>query len=275
MIKINLMRGDCLERMKELESESIDLVVTSPPYDNLRTYNDSNDWSLEKFKPIAKELSRVIKKGGVIVWNVADATVKGSETGSSFRQALFFKDECGLNIHDTMIWAKPGFSGIGSLTRYHSTFEYMFILSKGPPKTFSGIFDRENKSHGRKITGTRRDSKDRPKRVVKHGGVIAEFGLRFNVWNMPPEMNRKIKHPAPFPVRLVSDHIFSWSKEGDWVLDPFMGSGSTGVACKNTGRNFIGIERDDKYFEIAEKRILSANCPLATTEIISLNENSQ
>ena len=137
-MQIDLHNGDCLELMKDIPDGSVDLTVTSPPYDNLRTYNGNiEQWSFEKFQAIAKELYRVTKQGGVVVWIVADATIKGSETGTSFKQALFFK-ECGFNLHDTMIWNKGGFTAVGSLaTRYGSVFEYMFVFSKGKLKHFT------------------------------------------------------------------------------------------------------------------------------------------
>ena len=141
--------------LKDIPDKSIDLTVTSPPYDNLRTYNGNIDqWCFEKFQAIAKELYRVTVDGGVVVWIVADATIKGSETGSSFKQALFFK-EIGFNIHDTMIWSKPSFTAVGTLAiRYASTFEYMFVFSKGKPKTFNPIKDRKNIHAGKKKHGT-------------------------------------------------------------------------------------------------------------------------
>ena len=132
-IAMNLMLGDCLERMKEIPDGSVDLTVTSPPYDNLRTYNNSLDWGEHVWKPVLQELLRVTKKGGVVVWIVGDATIKGSETGTSFRQALYAK-EIGFNLHDTMIWNKPTFTATGALkVRYAQVFEYMFVFSKGSP----------------------------------------------------------------------------------------------------------------------------------------------
>ena len=257
MEKIKLMCGDCSELMKEIPDKSIDLTVTSPPYDNLRSYNGNiAQWNFEKFKAIAKELFRVTADGGVVVWIVADATIKGSETGASFKQALYFK-ECGFNIHDTMIWSKPSFTAVGTLkTRYASTFEYMFVFSKGKPKTFNPIKDRKNIHAGCKKHGTIRQKDGTTVPCSSIGKRYAEFGQRFNVWNMPPEQsNSKRCHPAQFPERIVNDHIISWSNPGDTVLDCFMGSGTTGIACINTNRRFIGIELDEEYFNIAKKRI--------------------
>ncbi len=254
---INLMLGDCLERMKEIPDSSIDLTVTSPPYDNLRTYNNSLDWGEHVWKPVLQELFRVTKKGGVVVWIVSDATIKGSETGTSFRQALYAK-EIGFNLHDTMIWNKGNFTAVGALkTSYAPVFEYMFIWSKGKPKTFSPIKDRKNKHFGniyhqtvRQADGSTKDGHGKGKKT------ISEFGQRHNIWLMFPEnSNLKRCHPAQFPEHLAHDHIISWSNEGDTVLDCFMGSGTTGLAAKNLNRKFIGIEKDETYFKIAQDRI--------------------
>lgn len=239
--------------MREIPNDSIDLVVTSPPYDNMRTcYNSSFN-----FTEIATQLYRIVKPGGVVVWVVSDATVDGSESGTSFKQALGFK-EIGFNLHDTMIWKKPSFTDTGSLqVRYGNAFEYMFILSKGKPKTFNPIKDRKNINANTPLHGTVRNPDGSMKKISGEGNIIGEYGQRFNVWELPPvtSCTEKTSHPAQFPVKLAQDHIISWSNEGDTVLDPFMGSGTTGVACKNTCRNFVGIEIEKEYFDMAEKRI--------------------
>ena len=263
MNNCKLKQGDCLELMKQLPSGCIDLTVTSPPYDNLRTYNGNIDqWSFEKFQNIAKELYRVTADGGVVVWIVADATIKGSETGTSFRQALWFKD-CGFNLHDTMIWAKPCVT-FPEFNRYYSTFEYMFVFSKGKPKTVNLIADRKNIYGNTNVSGTERQkdgttipmsaNRKNIKRKVK------EFGVRFNVWNMDSvkSNNERTGHPAQFPEALVRDHIISWSNPGDVVLDPFMGSGTTGKVAIEMGRGFYGFELDQEYFSIARERIDAA-----------------
>ena len=254
----DLMHGDCLECMKEIPDGSVDLTVTSPPYDNLRTYNGNNDqWGAHVWKAVLADLYRVTKDGGVVVWVVGDATVKGSETGTSFKQALRAM-ECGFRLHDTMIWDKEEFSAVGSLSkRYAPVFEYMFVFSKGVPLKFSPIKDRENKHAGKKMTGTIRQSDGSFVLMTGNGEkLVSEFGQRHNVWRQPSVRSSKVNgHPAQFPERLAQDHILSWSNEGDTVLDPFMGSGTTGVAAKNLGRKFIGIELDQGYFDIAVKRI--------------------
>ena len=251
-----LYLGDCLEVMATMPADSIDLTVTSPPYDNLRTYNGFTF----DFEGIARELYRVTKPGGVVVWVVADATIKGSETGTSFRQALYFKDVCGFNLHDTMIWNKRNCSAIGSSARYENVFEFMFVLSKGLPATANIIKDRPNKRAGEIQHGSIRQADGSVRKTTGYGlRAIAQFGRRHNVWDVFPVKSRAERlHPAPFPERLAADHIASWSNPGDVVLDPFLGSGTTGKMAVLAGRQFIGIEISDDYLTIAADRIASA-----------------
>jgi len=254
---MKIINGDCVAVMKTLEENSIDLTVTSPPYDNLRTYNGNNDlWNENVWKNTIKELFRVTKDGGVVVWVVGDANIKGSETGTSFKQALWAM-ECGFNLHDTMIWKKQTFTDTGSLrVRYGNVFEYMFIFNKGRLKTFNALKDRLNKQPGKKKHGTVRQKDGSLKPISSIGKKRGLYGQRFNVWNINTEVsNSKRCHPAQFPESLAHDHIISWSNEGDTVLDPFMGSGTTGKMAKQLGRNFIGIELDKEYCKIAEARI--------------------
>jgi len=255
--KRKLYHGDCLEVMKNFSNGIIDLTVTSPPYDNLRTYNNTLEWGPHIWKPVIAELFRITKNGGVVVWVVGDATIKGSETGTSFKQALYFM-ECGFNLHDTMIYLKPGFSDVGALkTRYAPVFEYMFVFSKNKLKTFNPIKDRKCKTAGKIKSGTIRCANGKMKRVSNEGTVQKEYGQRYNVWEIVPQSN-KDGHPAPFPEQLANDHIISWSRECDTVFDPFMGSGTTGKMALLNGRDFIGIEKDETYFNIAKKRIAGA-----------------
>lgn len=236
---MKLYEGDCLEIMKTLEAGSVDLTVTSPPYDNLRTYNGSlDDWSSEKWRSVISELFRVTKEGGAVVWIVGDATEKGSETGTSFNQALYAM-ACGFNLHDTMIWEKSTFSAVGALkNRYAPVFEYMFVFSKGKLKTFNPIKDKPNKNAGVSHHGTIRqpDGTVRELSGIKTGKVISDFGQRHNVWRINEEKSLNKLHPAVFPLALARDHIISWSNEGETVLDPFLGSGTTGVASVLAGR---------------------------------------
>jgi DNA modification methylase len=261
MSKVKLLHGDCLELMKDIPDKSVDLTVTSPPYDNLRSYNNNIlQWSFEKFKAIAKELYRVTKQGGVVVWVVGDATIKGSETGTSFKQALYFK-EVGFNLYDTMIYAKRNPMPITPKAGYRPCFEYMFVFSKGKPKTFNPLMI-EAITAGTKVRASTRQ-KDGSIKEPTGKRETQEFIRRTNIWEYKVGMNQTtkdkvaFKHPAIFPEQLANDHIISWSNEGDTVLDCFMGSGTTGKMALLNNRNFIGIEIDDEYFEIAKKRIES------------------
>lgn len=239
---------DCLEGMKRMTDNSIDLTVTSPPYDNLRKYNG---YSFD-FEEVAKELYRITKKGGVVVWVVNDATIKGSESGTSFKQALFFK-EIGFNLHDTMIWEKTGNGCLGSQNAYGQVFEYMFIFSKGKIKTHNLIKDRENKikSGKVKVNAGLVDGKGY-ERIVER----KPFGKRTNIWRI--NQQQRSKHPAPFPEQLAQDHILSWSNEGDIVLDPFIGSATTAKMALLNNRNYIGFEISGEYVDIANQRLNQA-----------------
>lgn len=236
-----------LDTMSIMPDCFVDLVVTSPPYDDLRTYNGYSF----PFEDIAKELYRVTKQGGVVVWNVNDATKNGSESLTSFKQVLFF-NQIGFNV-ETMIWEKTGSGCLGSNKFYGQNFEYMFILTKGIPKTTNLICDRENKvKSGRVKVNSGLDKTGKGKdRIVER----KPFGKRNNIWRFDTQKNSD--HPAPFPEQLANDHIISWSNEGDLVYDPFMGSGTTAKMAILNNRNFIGSEISQAYVDIANKRIES------------------
>lgn len=242
--------GDNCEVMRTMPSESIDLVVTSPPYDDLRTYG-GHDWD---FYGVAWNLKRLLKPGGVIVWVVDDQTQGGNETGSSMRQALHFQS-IGLNLHDTMIWNKQEASMPGQV-RYDDAFEYMFVLSMGKPKAINLLRDKKNKNAGKRNSENDKTTADGRVRSGFTSNPYAEFGVRYNVWDQFTERGGIRKHhPAPFPERLAADHILSWSNEGDIVLDPFSGSGTTAKMAKHNGRRYIGIEVNAEYCDMAEKRL--------------------
>jgi site-specific DNA-methyltransferase (adenine-specific) len=240
--------------MKKISDGSIDMVLTSPPYDNLRTYNGSLEWGEHIWKPVIQELFRLIKDGGVVVWVVGDATIKGSETGTSFKQALYFK-EIGFNLHDTMIYAKNN-PVILTHNRYEQQFEYTFIFSKGKPKTFNPILIK-NKTAGSKKSWKRTTSYYEVENMANRSRdeitIVKEKRIDNNIrfYNI----GNKTGHPASFPEKLAEDHIISWSNEGDTILDPFAGSGTTGKMAKQLNRNCILIERELEYVEIAKKRI--------------------
>ena len=243
-----VIHGECIEVMQTMDDESIDLTVTSPPYDNLRTYK-GYDFN---FEGIADELFRITKQGGVIVWVVGDATIKGSESGTSFKQALYFM-ECGFKLHDTMIYDKGGAGGAkGSNLAYWNGFEYMFVFVKGKLKTFNPINDRKNPSFGRTVNVNSR-KKDGTSGIVRTV-IIKEFGKRFNLWTIKDGKRQK-EHPAVFPEQLANDHIITWSNEGDVVFDPMCGSGTTLLMAKKNNRRYIGIDIAKEYVDLSRERL--------------------
>ena len=252
MIEINKNYNEnCLETMAKMPDNFIDLVVTSPPYDNLRDYKGYSF----PFEDIAKELFRVVKVGGVVVWIVGDATIKGSETLTSFKQALYFK-ELGFNVHDTMIYRKLNPMPVKSI-RYLPCFEYMFVFSKGRPKSVNLIREKTLATGKEKYTGTQQEN-----------GKFTDYGKKrnlerdkYNVWDLKVGSNQStkdkfaFKHSAIFPEQLANDHIISWSNENDLVYDPFMGSGTTAKMCILNNRNWIGSEISKNYVDLSNKRI--------------------
>jgi len=245
---------NCLNTMLRMPDNFIDLTVTSPPYDGLRKYNG---YSFE-FEKIAKELFRVTKMGGTLVWVVGDATVGGSESGTSFKQALFFK-EVGFNLHDTMIFHKQNPIPQIYRKRYNNEFEYMFIFTKGTLKTHNPIMI-DCIHAGLKLKGTtyKNYSKNEQKRV-KIANPVKKLKIKGNIWlyivGKKLEDQEAKLHSAPFPCQLANDHIISWSNVNDLVYDPFMGSGTTAKMAILNKRNFLGSEISEEYVTMAETRI--------------------
>ena len=253
-----IINADCLEYMKTLPDKSFDLVLTSPPYDNLRAYNG---YSFD-FEGVAKELFRVTKDGGVVVWVVGDATVDGSETGTSFKQALYFK-EIGFNLHDTMIYQKNSYPFPPS-NRYFGVFEYMFVLSKGSPKTFNPIKVKTVSQDKSKTSSQRNEDGSMSQMKYEMG---KDERIKENVWIYETGFNKSTldpvhEHPAIYPEKLAQDHIYSWSNENDTILDPFMGSGTTLKMARHLNRNCVGIEISEKYCAIAQERLDSTPTPM-------------
>lgn len=278
MIESNKIYNEsCLETMSKMDIESIDLVLTSPPYDDLRTYNkfvtgnktEFNGYSFP-FEDIAKELYRITKPGGVVVWVVGDATNKGSETGTSFRQALFFK-ECGFDLYDTMIYQKTG-TPFPQKDRYNQIFEYMFIFSKGKPKTFNPVM-KKNVTAGA-VRNSRKFRNAEGEMIPGFNGKpVNEWGVENNIWIIRNGMYKSSKdivafeHPAIFPEELALKHIISWTSENDLVYDPFMGSGTTAKCSIQLNRNWIGSEIDNDYYELIKKRMLNVSNEMIDTFI--------
>ena len=249
-----IIEGNCVEIMEFFNENIIDLTITSPPYDNLRSYNGYDF----PFQDIVKQLYRVTKPGGVVVWIVADATIKGSETGTSFKQALYFK-EIGFNLHDTMIFQKTNPIPQIYRKRYNNIFEYMFVFSKGEVKTHNAI-KVECLHAGLQLNGTtyKNYSKGEQKRE-KLANPVKKEKIKGNIWEYvvgkKAEDQEAKGHPAPFPCALARDHIFSWTNKNDLVLDPMNGSGTTCISAFKLGRNYIGIDISKEYCEIARERL--------------------
>ena len=258
--------GNAIDVLSSLESEFVDLTVTSPPYDNLRTYNGKikdevvfEDGFSFPFVEMARELFRVTKPGGVVVWVVNDQVKNGGETGSSFKQALKFM-EIGFTLYDTMIYHKNG-APFPESGRYSQVFEYMFVFSKGKPKTVNLLKDKPNRWAGHTNFGdpSKRQKDGDLKKVDKF--TISEYGTRYNVWyiNNGAGFSSKdqiaFEHPAIFPESLAEDHILSWTNPGDIVLDPMAGSGTTLKMAKMNKRDYIGIDINEEYVELCKKRV--------------------
>jgi len=245
---------NCLDTMARMPDNFIDLTVTSPPYDDLRTYNGY----CFDFENVAKELFRITKQGGVVVWVVGDATKNGCESLTSFKQAIYFVEQCGFNLHDTMIYAKQNPIPL-THNRYEQQFEYMFILSKGKPKTFNGLKEK-SKYGGEMASRTRsfyKTNTESEPTIQNKRDVISDEKLRNNIWYyiVGSTQTGKIKHPAMFPEQLASDQILSWSNENDLVYDCFIGSGTTAKMSILNNRKYIGSELSKEYYEIALNRI--------------------
>jgi len=271
----DIILGNNVDVLANFPNDCIDLTVTSPPYDGIRNYNKKIDTTQKNigiysfpFEELANQLFRVTKMGGVVMWNTNDQTVRGvdggtTESGNSFRMALYFQ-QIGFNIHDTMIYKKPGVR-FPDPTRYHQTIEYMFVLSKGKPKSITFIKDIENKSYNpHKFWAKDRMIREKDDDCVvcdSFTKTVEKFGRRHNMWEINPEQSLGGDvtewnwHSATFPSKLAHDHIISWSKEGDIVLDPFSGSGTTAIQALITKRKYIGIEINEEYVKKSKERI--------------------
>ena len=259
MSTYNLYLGDCVKVMDDLLKGGVvvDLTVCSPPYDNQRTYENEIVWDFDKFKDVANHLYDITKQGGIVIWVVNDSVIKGSESGTSFKQALYFK-EIGFNLHDTMIYQKANYIPL-THNRYEQSFEYMFCFSKGKPKTFNPIkIPCKHAGKVEKYGSERRRLLDKNQAMRSPDGAVdmvtKDTKYHPNIFTYTLG-GQRTGHPAAFPDKLAEDQILSWSNEGDLVFDPFMGSGTTGKMSILNNRDFIGIEKVEKYYNIAVERI--------------------
>lgn len=246
-----ILCDDCSKIMECIPDGVIDLVVTSPPYDDLRIYKGFSF----NFEKIVQELYRVIKKRGMVVWVVGDKINKGNRSLTSFRQAIYFQ-ESGFKVHDVMIYKKKNTPFMRS-NAYTSCYEFMFIFCKESPKTFNPLTE-PTKRNGYEMLVTNR----KPDGIIKK--VLAELKetkVKTNIWEYAVGFGGTtrdriaFKHPATFPEKLAQDHVLSWSNEGEIVLDPLCGSGTTCKMAKLHNRRFIGIDISEEYCKIAQKRI--------------------
>ena len=257
---IDIYNEDCrdtMQRMKE-EGVKVDLTVTSCPYDDLRKYNNSSIWNFEIFKEIAQLLYDITADGGIVVWVVGDATINGSETGTSFKQALYFM-ECGFKLHDTMLFEKNSVAFNASRTskRYTQIFEYMFVFAKGKIKTGNLICDVPCRYAGYTNWG-QNTQYNKDGELIKTSNIkpVPEYKPRSNIWKYTVVFNiNEVKHPEVFQYQLAEDHILTWSNEGDLIFDPFTGSGTTASAALCNNRKFIGSEIDKTYFDFIPNNI--------------------
>jgi len=268
--------GEAAKVMKEcIDTGSIALTITSPPYDSLRAYEGTKKFTFEDFKLIADQLYRVTISGGVVVWVVNDKVVDGSRTLTSWKQLIYFKEVCGFKVHDIMVYSKTGFSN-PSNNRYHQTWEPMFVLVKDKLKTFNPIKDRPNKYAGQSRWGKNMQRQvNGDLKEAKQTAPYGEFGQRFNVWSISAGGNVSTSdkiafdHPAIFPESLANDHILSWSNPGDIILDPMVGSGTVPKMAVLNERQWIGIDQVDKYIDdVAIPRLSQYTKKLDKIEIL-------
>ncbi|MEK7399338.1 MAG: site-specific DNA-methyltransferase [Candidatus Poribacteria bacterium] len=268
---------DCVEGMKKLPEHSIDLVVTSPPYDDLRNYNGYKF----NFEKIAEGLFRVLKKGGILVWVVSDKIKNGDRSLTSFKQALFFQ-EVGFNVHDVMIYRKKN-TPFMRTNAYTNCYEFMFVLSKGKPNTFNPLKTKTARNGREKLVFNKKaDGINK-----KVWGELKEEKTLTNIWDYAVGLHGStsdkiaFQHTAIFPEKLAEDHILSWTNEGDIVFDPMCGSGTTCKMAKINNRKFIGMDISEEYCELSKSRVnlaenqLLIELPNSTQEQKNLDKISQ
>lgn len=259
----SIVNANCLDVLARFEDNCVDLFITSPPYDNLRNYKG---YTFD-YKPIIQELYRTTKEGGVTVWIISDATINGTETGSSFKQALYFM-ECGFNLHDTMIFRKKNPIPQIYRKRYNNEFEYMFVFSKGVVKTHNPLMT-DCLHAGLELNGTTYKNYSKNDQIRKKlANPVKDQKIKGNIWEYVVGKNKEDQeakgHPAPFPCKLAEDHIVSWTNEGDLVVDPMCGSGTVCKVAQAQNRRFIGIDISEEYCVIARSRLISKTPPQKT-----------
>ena len=240
---MKLMQGDCLERMKEIPDGSVDMVLTDPPYGTTACKWDS----IIPLEPMWEQLKRVIKPNGAIVMTASQpftTTLIASNIG-------WFRHE--------WIWVKNRGSNFASL-KYNPFKEHESVIVFGKSKTTYNPIKQERSESGKARANYdfKNDGGGEAVGVIKkEGRRVIEKNLR-NPSSVQKFNTEVGMHPTQKPVALMEYLIKTYTNEGETVLDFTMGSGTTGVACANLDRDFIGIEMDEKYFDIAKARIESA-----------------
>lgn len=240
---IDLRCGDCLEVMKEIPNKSIDCIVTSPPYwkgFEYEAYFNSYKQYLDWCALWLKEIKRVLKKNGTLWLNVindSEITIRAFELLEIATIKTMFK------LHDTIIWYRYNQQPANTDRQLTNQCEYIFMLRH----TSCGICLNKEKAY------------NNAPEIFKTKNVGNVWEIPFNKGKQKYDFGRKETKSkwghSGFPLLLPETCILLSTNENDTVLDCFMGSGTTGVACKKLNRNFIGIELDEKYFNIAKERI--------------------
>lgn len=247
---------DCVEGMKKLPENSVDIVVTSPPYDKVRDYDGNVEFDLHA---TGEGIHRVLKDGGIAVMVIQDQTKNFGKSLTSFKTIIDWCDNVGFKLFECVIYRKHGVEGAWWSKRFRVDHEYMPIFLKGErPQYFNKEPVKIPSKHGGKVltgSGNRKTDGTTTKTVTR---PINKMKCPGTVWNylMAGDKNPlKRKHPAVFPDKIPLDFIQVFCPENGVVMDPFLGSGSTAVAAKKLGRNFIGFEAVPEYCELAKERI--------------------
>lgn len=250
-MSVRIECSDCVEFVRSLEPGSVQLTVTSPPYDALRAYDGFGEID---YGELFVALYGATADGGVLVWVVDDAVVKGFETCTSHRQVLSAVDDAGWGLYQTLIWRKSQPSAFAR-RRYQFVHEPMYVFSKGRPRVANPIRDHRNKTAG--MVNRDKHTTNPERRGTLRTYTTPEYSVRWDVWDVP-RCPSKAGHPASFPERLARDHILTWSEPGDLVLDPFCGEGTTGVVAVSEGRSFVGCDISPRWAEVARERVTAA-----------------
>jgi site-specific DNA-methyltransferase (adenine-specific) len=247
--------GDAVEELKKIPNNSIDILVTSPPYDGIRKYNGFN----YDLHATGKEIYRVLKDGGVAIMVIQDQTKNFGKTLTSFRTIVDWVDNIGFKLFETVIYRKYGAEGAWWNKRFRVDHEYMPIFLKGErPQYFNKDPLKIPSKHGGKTMtggGTRLTNGIRiPTRAI----TINPMKCRGTIWEYMTAgdgTRLKHKHPATFPDKLPYDFIQCFCPPNGVVLDPFIGSGTTALAAIELDRNYIGIDISKEYCDLARRRI--------------------